>query len=261
MRIAYYHINAFTDELFRGNPAGVCSLEAWLPDATLQAIARENGLAETAFFIPTPAGYGIRWFTPDIEMDLCGHATLATAFVIKTYYRKDLDRLEFSSASGPLGISFAGDRIEMELPSRPPVPANLPPVIAEALSLQPQEVLKARDYVLVYRTEAEVRGLKVGQALLDRINLDPGGVCVTAPGEACDFVSRFFTPQATILEDAVTGSAHCSLIPLWSERLGKKVLEARQVSPRSGDLHCTLGDSTVLVAGTARAYLEGQIEV
>ncbi len=261
MRIPYYHIDAFTSELFKGNPAGVCSLESWLPEATMQAIARENGLAETAFFIPTPEGFGIRWFTPDIEMDLCGHATLATAFVIKTYFRQDLDKLVFSSRSGPLLISFPGDRVEMELPSRPPVPASLPQTIAESLSLQPKEVLKARDYVLVYGTEAEVRGLQVDQALLDRINLDPGGVCVTAPGEACDFVSRFFTPQATILEDAVTGSAHCSLIPLWSGRLGRKQLQARQVSRRSGELQCRMLETTVLVSGTARVYLEGSIEV
>lgn len=261
MRIPYYHIDAFASELFKGNPAGVCALEAWLPDATMQAIARENGLAETAFFIPTPEGYGIRWFTPDIEMDLCGHATLATAFVIKTYFRKDLDHLDFSSRSGPLRIGFAGDRVEMELPSRPPVPATLPQVIAEALDLQPQEVLMARDYVLVYRSEAEVASLGVDQALLDRINLDPGGVCVTAPGETCDFVSRFFTPQATILEDAVTGSAHCSLVPLWSGRLGKKDLKARQVSSRTGELQCRMLGATVLVAGTARAYLSGEIGI
>lgn len=261
MRIPYYHIDAFTSELFRGNPAGVCALETWLPDATMQAIARENGLAETAFFIPSPEGYGIRWFTPEIEMDLCGHATLASAFVIKTFLEPGLDALCFFSRSGPLPIRFLGDRIEMSLPSRPPEPSELPDLIAGALSLQPSEVLKSRDYVLVYRDESEVAELRVNQALLDRINLDPGGVCVTARGDSCDFVSRYFTPQSSILEDPVTGSAHCSLVPLWSDRLGKKSLEARQISRRGGELHCQREEGSILVSGRARAYLQGSIEI
>ncbi|WP_261387414.1 PhzF family phenazine biosynthesis protein [Chitinophaga pinensis] len=191
-------------------------------------------------------------------MDLCGHATLAAAHVIKTFLNYDKDSILFSSASGPLKVTFSGERYVLDFPSRKPVSAALPDVISRSLSKQPQLVLKARDYVLVYAVEQDIRDIQIDRQMLDQINLDPGGVIITAPGENCDFVSRFFTPQASILEDPVTGSAHCSLIPYWSEKLGKKELKALQLSERLGTLFCTDNGERVLIAGHARTYSAGK---
>jgi PhzF family phenazine biosynthesis protein len=259
MAFKLFQIDAFTDTVFGGNPACVVPLDQWLPDELMLRIANENAVAETAFFIPEGEGYHLRWFTPEFEMDLCGHATLATAHVLKTELRYTGSTVSFSSRSGVLNVMLEGDRYVLDFPSRKPVPASLPDIIAEALSLQPIEVLKSRDYVLVYATEAQVREIKIDRVLFDRINLDPGGVIVTAKGEDCDFVSRFFTPQSSILEDPVTGSAHCSLIPFWSERLGKKDLEAWQVSDRLGKLYCSDLGERVLIGGRAVTYSTGDL--
>lgn len=219
-----YQINAFTDRLFHGNPACVVPLEKWLPDDILLRIARENAVAETAFFVENDNAIHLRWFTPDIEMDLCGHATLATAHCLRTLLRRPDGTFRFQTQSGELAVNVEDDFYRLNLPSRMPVAAVLPEIIRQSLNIQPREVFRSRDYVLVYDTEEEIRDICVNRALFDRINLDPGGVAITAKGETCDFVSRFFTPQATILEDPVTGSAHCSLIPFWASRLGKKRL-------------------------------------
>ncbi|PSL35894.1 PhzF family phenazine biosynthesis protein [Chitinophaga ginsengisoli] len=253
-----YQVDAFTDHVFGGNPACVVPLETWLPDEQLLLLARENAVAETAFFIPEGDGFSLRWFTPEIEMDLCGHATLATAHVIKTILGYKKDKILFSSASGPLEVSFKGDLYVLDFPSRKPVEAVLPDVIRRALDRQPLAVLKARDYVLVYGAESDIRDIRIDRQVLDQINLDPGGVIVTAQGTDCDFVSRFFTPQASILEDPVTGSAHCSLIPYWSERLQKQELTARQLSERVGTLYCTDMEERVLIAGNACTYSAGK---
>lgn len=253
-----YQVDAFTTDVFGGNPACVIPLEEWLPDEQLLLLARENAVAETAFFIPQEDGFALRWFTPEIEMDLCGHATLASAHVIRTFLNYSKDNILFTSASGPLKVTFSGARYVLDFPSRKPVSATLPDVISRSLSKQPQAVLKARDYVLVYAREQDIRDIQIDRQILDQINLDPGGVIVTAPGEHCDFVSRFFTPQASILEDPVTGSAHCSLIPYWSEKLGKKELKALQLSERLGTLFCTDNGERVLIAGDARTYSAGQ---
>lgn len=253
-----YQVDAFTDRVFGGNPACVIPLEQWLPDEQLLLLARENAVAETAFFIPGEERFSLRWFTPEIEMDLCGHATLATAHVIKTFLNYTKDSILFDSASGPLTVTFRDELYVLDFPSRKPVPANLPTEIRYAFDIRPAAVLKARDYVLVYDREEDIRNIKVDRHWLDKINLDPGGVIITAPGNNCDFVSRFFTPQASILEDPVTGSAHCSLIPYWSERLGKKELKAQQLSDRLGTLYCTDKGDRVMIAGNACTFAAGK---
>ncbi|WP_255651019.1 PhzF family phenazine biosynthesis protein [Cesiribacter sp. SM1] len=254
-----YQIDAFTDKVFGGNPACVVPLKEWLPDDLLLKIARENAVSETAFFVENKNTLGLRWFTPEIEMDLCGHATLATAHVLKTILDYPSDKMIFETQSGELIVTVDKDLITMDFPSRKPVPAELPKLIREALSIQPSDVLKSRDYVLVYQQEQDIRNIEIDKHLFDQINLDPGGVIITARGEQYDFVSRFFTPQASILEDPVTGSAHCSLIPYWSEQLHKKEMVALQLSERQGKLFCADKGRRVLISGTAKTYLKGTI--
>lgn len=262
MQYPIFQVDAFTDKVFGGNPAAVCLLDHWLPDAVMQRIAMENSVAETAFFIPLEVGFEIRWFTPEIEMDLCGHATLAAAHVIARHLNYHLPTIKFQSKSGGLSVAIEDEFLTLNFPSRKPLPcADMPQIIFDAIPVKPAEVLKSRDYVLVYETEEIIRGMKPDQSMLDQINLDPGGIVVTAPGNEVDFVSRFFTPQASIFEDPVTGSAHCSLIPYWSERLGKDSLAALQLSQRVGKLLCKdLGDR-VLISGQAVTYLEGRITI
>jgi PhzF family phenazine biosynthesis protein len=262
MELEYYHVDSFTSEQFKGNPAGVCLLRKELPDAVLLGIARENGLAETAFLKKNGKNYGIRWFTPDIEMDLCGHATLASAYIIKEYIDPGSTGVLFESASGELAVTVEGQLLRMDFPARVPVPSELPDEIYESLSIKPAAVYKARDYVLVYESESDIRNLSINRFMFDSVNLGPGGVCITAKGDSFDFVSRFFTPQSTILEDPVTGSAHCSLIPFWSGRLGKQKMTALQASERSGILYCENGQNgRVFIAGNARLYSRGVINV
>lgn len=257
MKLELYQIDAFTDELFMGNPACVVPLKNWLPDEMLLKIARENAVAETAFFIDSGEEIQLRWFTPEIEMDLCGHATLATAHCLISLLQYPGNTLIFQTKSGQLKVSFENDLYYLDFPSRMPVPSNLLEQISEALSIQPREVFKARDYVLVYDSEDDIRNIRINRAIFDLINLDPGGVIVTAKGEKSDFVSRFFTSQAAILEDPVTGSAHCSLIPFWAKRLGKKDLFALQLSERQGQLYCKDQNDRVIIAGKAKTYSAG----
>jgi len=258
-----YHVDAFTDELFKGNPACVVQLKNWLEDDLMLKIAAENGVAETAFFIKKSCteGYSIRWFTPDIEMDLCGHATLATAFVIARNSEEAIDEILFTSASGELRVAVENDLFTLNFPSRPAVPARLPRETYDSLSIKPLEVLKERDYLLVYDSQQQIHKIKIERNLFDMVNMDPGGVIITAPASELevDFVSRFFTPQSTILEDPVTGSAHCTLIPYWSARLGKRVMTAKQISPRGGTLFCEDCGNRVLISGTARLYSESKL--
>ncbi len=271
-----YLINAFTSRIFHGNPAAVMPLPAesdWPSDALLQQIAAENAVPETAFFrFQNVDQYELRWFTPDIEMDLCGHATLATAHVLTRHLNSAPaagQSIRFSTKSGELRVTVTGDIYELDLPARPPVPAELPAEVLAAFP-PPLTVGRARDYVLEYATEAEIHALRPNRAILDRINVDPGGIICTAPGapgSGVDFVSRFFTPQSTIFEDPVTGSAHCTLVPFWAEKLGRTTLEARQVSARGGELGCTLvrlpgsgaSPDRVHLRGQAVTYLQGEI--
>ncbi len=262
MYIDIYQIDAFTDTLFGGNPAAVCPLESWPSDELLLKIAQENNLAETAYFIQLDNGnYHLRWFTPEIEMDLCGHATLASAYVLFECLGYNKNTISFETQSGILNVKKEGDFLEMDFPSRPPKKAELPEIIAASLNIQPKEVYKDRDYLLVYNDEVDIKSLKPNQALLNQINIDPGGIIVTAKGNTVDFVSRFFTPQAALFEDPVTGSAHCSLTPFWSEQLGKKELHALQISKRKGVLFCRLENNRVFIKGKAVLYLQGKIKL
>lgn len=257
MQLKLYQIDAFTDKVFYGNPACVVPLTHWLPDDLLFKITRENAVAETAFFIPGKDTIALRWFTPEIEMDLCGHATLATAHVLQSILDHPYDEMTFNTLSGDLRVRAKDGLYTMDFPSRKPVPASLPSIIVKSLSKQPKAIFKARDYVLIYENEEDIRNIIIDRQVLDQINLDPGGVIVTAPGNHCDFVSRFFTPQASILEDPVTGSAHCSLIPYWSTQLNKSEMMALQLSERGGQLSCTAKGDRVLISGKARTYSVG----
>ncbi len=257
MKYNLYQIDAFTETIFGGNPACVVPLDKWLPEDVLLKIAKENAVAETAFFVEKGEKIHLRWFTPEIEMDLCGHATLATAHCLKTILNYQSDKIIFETLSGDLNVLIHNDMYKMDFPSRMPVADNLPETILKALNIKPKEVLKARDYVLVYENETQIRNIKIDRQLFDQINLDPGGVIVTAIGDNCDFVSRFFTPQASILEDPVTGSAHCSLIPFWADRLNKKELYAQQVSERIGKLYCEDQGNRVIISGKAKTYSIG----
>lgn len=264
MKIPIFQIDAFTDTLFGGNPAAVCPLDYWLKDEVLQDIAIENNLSETAFFIRLPNNrFHLRWFTPEIEMDLCGHATLASAFVIFEEQGYEGHEILFETHSGLLKVKREGDHLEMDFPSRPPKPSDLPQVISNGMNIQPIEIWKARDYLLVYDSEEDIKRIEPDVAILDQINLDPGGIIVTANGSDnnVDFVSRFFTPQAAVFEDPVTGSAHCTLVPFWAERLNKSKLRALQLSKRGGKLWCQLANDRVLIQGKAIKYMEGSIEV
>lgn len=261
MRLPLYQVDAFTDTLFAGNPAAVVPLETWLPDAVMQSIAAENNLAETAFFVRDGAEWFIRWFTPANEIDLCGHATLASAFVIRTFIDRDATEFSFrTKVAGDLRVMHADGLYTLDFPSRPPKPAEVHPDLVRALGgPDPELVWAARDWFVVYKDAATVRALSPDFALLNGVGRM---VIVTAPGaDGVDFVSRFFAPMDGIPEDPVTGSAHCTLIPYWAGRLGKNALAARQVSARGGDLSCRLLGDRVHIAGRAVLYLEGAIHV
>ena len=259
MRLPLYHVDAFTSRVFGGNPAGVVPLSSWLDDATLQSIAAENNLSETAFFVGGSGRYAIRWLTPQTEVDLCGHATLASAFVIFTRLEPGLEGVEFSSKSGTLRVTRAGDLLALDFPARPARQVDLTGALQAALGARPKEVWAARDLMAVYETEDEVRDLKPDLPLLSAF--DSFAVLVTAPGRKSDFVSRFFAPRQGVPEDPVTGSAHCTLVPYWAKRLGKSKLHALQVSARGGELFCEDRGDRVSIGGRAVLYLEGTLEV
>jgi predicted PhzF superfamily epimerase YddE/YHI9 len=259
LKLKLFQINAFTDKMFSGNPACVILLKEWLPDELLLKIAKENAVPETAFFVKKNNKIHLRWFTPEIEMDLCGHATLATAHCLKTILNYPKDRILFKTRSGDLTVLTKNDTYYLDLPSRMPIISKLPEVIRASLNIQPKEIYKSRDYLLIYDTEQDIVNIKIDKQIFDQINLDPGGVIVTSKGENCDFVSRFFTPQASILEDPVTGSAHCSLIPFWSLRLSKNKLNAIQISDRGGKLHCQNKKNRVIISGKAKTYSIGNL--
>ena len=256
MHLPIYQIDAFADHAFAGNPAAVVVLQAWLPDALMQAIAIENNLAETAFLVEEATGWRIRWFTPELEIDLCGHATLASAFVVFNELKAPGDCLRFNSMSGPLSVERVGEMLVLDFPSRPPMPCAAPEGLFEALGMSPRAIAKARDHFIVMDSEAEVAALRPDFAALDKV--ESFGMIVTAPGDSVDFVSRFFTPAAGIPEDPVTGSAHCTLIPYWAERLGKTQLSARQISRRGGDLACEHCGDRVRIGGRAVKVIQGE---
>ena len=264
MTIPIYQVDAFTKKLFGGNPAAVCPVTDWPDDQVLIDIAKENNLAETAYFRALSDGhYHLRWFTPEIEMDLCGHATLASAYVVFEELGFAGDAITFETKSGLLTVRKEGNIFELDFPARPPLQSKLPQVIIDGLNIQPTEVWKARDYLLLYDSDEDIRQINPNIAILNQINIDPGGIIVTAQSDQkdIDFVSRFFTPQASIFEDPVTGSAHCTLVPYWAKLLSQLQFSARQLSERGGELYCELDQDRVKIRGQAVKYLEGAIKI
>jgi predicted PhzF superfamily epimerase YddE/YHI9 len=255
-----YFVDAFAERPFAGNPAAICPLERWIDEASMQAIAAEIGFSETAFIRREAAGWAIRWFTPTLEVDLVGHATLAAAFVIFERLDPGAAEIRFDSRSGPLLVSRQGDLIAMDFPARVPTPVGLPAGLVDGLGGAPAELLAATHYLAVYRDAAEIIALKPDMARLAA--LDRAAVIVTAPSTPAiggDFVSRFVAPANGVPEDPVSGVAHCSLIPYWSTRLGKRRLVGRQLSKRGGELVCEDRGARVMIAGRAALVLEGRI--
>ena len=260
MKIPFYQVDAFTSSVFSGNPAGVCLLDEWPQDAVLQSIAAENNLPETAFLVKEGAEYGLKWFTPEMEADLCGHATLASAFVLFECVDPSSDRISFNSNSGLLTVTRSDDLLTLDFPTWRAEACRTPEPLAKALGMAPVETLhSARDYMAVFDTERQVRELKPDMQGLYK--LDHLGVIVTAKGTRSDFVSRYFTPRGGIDEDPVTGSAHSTLIPYWADRLKKSTLHALQISKRGGELYCQDHGDRVRIAGRAVMYLQGTIVI
>jgi PhzF family phenazine biosynthesis protein len=258
MELPIYHIDAFTSKIFAGNPAAVCLLSEWLPDNILQSLAQENFLPETTFVVSKNDEHEIRWFSPAAEMNLCGHGTLAAAYVIFRWIEPWIKEITFQSKSGPLKVSRLENHYCMDLPVSPVLPCDMIEGLESALGILPRQLWKndAR-YLAVIESERQVRQLKPNFHALEKLNCHK--IIVTAPGDRVDFVSRYFTAAGPIFEDPVTGSAHCSLMPYWSRRLGKLRLKARQVSKRGGELICELKQDRVLIEAEAQAYMQGTI--
>ena len=263
MGIPYYHVDSFTGELFAGNPAGVCIVPAFLPDSTMQKIAAENRHSETAFVVARADGdFDLRWFTPEVEDDLCGHATLASAYVLalRGYARWPV---RFHTCSGVLAVARSDGRFEMDFPAWPPQPCDPPPELLPALGVSTARVMKSsRDYLVIVDAAEQVRALSPDIRALARLDIGIGGTIVSASGEhGVDYVCRFFPPSVGIDEDPATGSIHCTLVPYWASRLGKRSLRAQQLSARGGDFRCELAGDRVKIAGEARLYLQGTLEL
>jgi PhzF family phenazine biosynthesis protein len=259
MSIPYYQIDTFTSRIFSGNPAGVCVLADWLPDALLQSIAAENNHSETAFVVQRDSPFDLRWFTPTFEIDLCGHATLATAHVLFRHLDFHAPTVRFQTRSGLLTVSRDADMLTLDFPARPAVACDTPRDLIDGLGASPISTAKARDYLAVFDSEQAVRSLQPDMAVLMR--LDCLGIIATAPGEHCDFVSRFFAPRAGVPEDPVCGSAHCTLIPYWAQRLSRAELRALQLSPRGGELFCEDRGERVGIGGRAITYSSGFLHI
>ena len=259
MKLRIYQVDAFADRVFAGNPAAVCPLDDWLPDSLMQSIAAENNLSETAFFVPAGEGFSIRWFTPQVEVDLCGHATLASAHVLFDHLGHAENEIVFESRSGRLAVTKEGERLVLDFPAQAPAHCDTPRAIIRAFDREPEDTLLAADLVVVFGEASHVRNAEPDIEALR--TLDCRGVIITAPGDDCDFVARFFGPKVGIDEDPVTGSAYTQLAPYWAARTGKSTFHARQVSQRGGEVFCELVGERVRIGGTAVSYLEGVIEV
>jgi len=259
MKTPIYQVDAFANKLFRGNPAAVCPFESWPDDTTLQAVAAENNLSETAFFVKKDKLYELRWFKPEVEVDLCGHATLASAFVIFQILEPTIDSVEFSTKSGILRVARKEDLLCMDFPSRPPSACDASEKLLRGLKVKPKDVLKSRDYMAVYESEDQIRTLSPDMSLL--AELDATGIIATSAGSDADFVSRFFAPAVGVPEDPVTGSAHSTLVPYWAKKLNKTRMHARQLSKRGGELFCEDAGDRVKISGHAVMYLEGMIRI
>ena len=258
MKLDIYQIDAFAEMQFEGNPAAVIPLEEWLPEPLMQAIAEENNLPETAFFVPSESGFHIRWFTPNKEVKLCGHATLASAHVLFNVLGCKEKVLSFESLSGPLYVSKTENLLTLNFPAQPPKACGTPALLVAGLGKEPLECLKHDDYVAVFENEKDVLSLTPNHEALKQLDLR--GVIATAPSSEFDFVARFFAPKFGIPEDPVTGSAYTQLMPYWSCKLGRSQLRAKQVSNRGGKLLCELQGDRVLISGSAVTYMAGSIE-
>ena len=259
MELTLYQIDTFTGRPFEGNPAAVIPLETWLPDYTMQSIAEENNLSETVFFVPKNSGFHIRWFTPKIEVELCGHATLAAAYVLFNILGYKRESIEFESKSGTLTVLQKYDCLVLDFPSQPPIPCHVPDAIVKAFAKTPIECLRSEDYIVVFESESDILSIKPDMDYLKKLDLR--GVIITARSRQYDFVSRFFAPNCGIDEDPVTGSAHTQLTPYWAQILGKTSMTAKQVSSRGGELICELHNDRVFISGKAVKFLEGKIEL
>ncbi len=259
MKLRMFQVDAFADRVFEGNPAAIIPLEAWLDESLMQAIAEENNLSETAYFVPAGEAFELRWFTPGGEVDLCGHATLASAHVVYEHLGHSKAEVRFLTRSGALIVRRRAGALTMDFPAAPPKRVDVPAALLRGLGGKPTEVLAAFDYVAVYESEDDVRGLAPDFAQLK--SLDLRGVVATAPGRAVDFVSRCFFPKLRIDEDPVTGSAHCEMAPFWAARLGRSELRARQVSKRGGSLTCAIREDRVLLTGKAVDFMTAEIHV
>lgn len=254
-----YVVDAFTKEIFKGNPAAVCVLDTWLPDELMQAIAMENNLSETAFTVKEGDAYRLRWFTPGGEIDLCGHATLGTSFVLANFVEPKADRFVFHTLSGDLVVSRNGDLFSMDFPAYDMVPTPVTDAMTDALGIRPLEAYMARDLVCVLPDEDAVRNY---QPDLEKLKGLDGMLChITAPGREYDCVSRSFAPKLSVPEDPVCGSGHCHIVPIMAEKLGKKDLLAYQASKRGGELQCRLEGDTVSLAGYAALYSIADLKV
>ena len=261
MKIPFFIVDAFAERAFTGNPAGVCLLPHWLPTETMQAIASEAAVAATAFVAPGLDGYELRWFTPLVEEEMCGHATMGAAWVILNRVQPGLSSVVFASPAGRLEVARDGDQYALDLPARPPRSVPAPAGLAEALGAQPREVQRATYFIAVFATAAELAALKPDFAALAR--QETPGIIATAPGSdiGCDIATRYFAPAKGIPEDHVTGSAHAQIVPFWAERLGRNTLEARQLSKRGGRLTCSMRGDRVRLSAPARLYMSGEIDI
>lgn len=261
MKLPLYQVDAFAEKPFAGNPAAICPLDDWLDDDVMQSIAIENNLSETAFLVGGNGAYDLRWFTPAQEVDLCGHATMASAHVVLNTLEPDCDEVRFSTRSGDLFVRRDGEKLLMDFPAIASQPVATPEGLAEALGAEIEQTFtSSQDMMAVFADAETIRNLKPASDFL-KVEIRERALIVTAPGDDCDFVSRFFAPKEGIREDPVTGSAHCQLVPYWSKRLGKKTLLARQLSARGGTLYCEDADSRVMLAGRTVPFLEGMITI
>jgi len=259
VKLPIYQIDAFANQPFSGNPAAVVPLQTWLSDKVMQSIAEENNLAETAFFVPNDNGYDIRWFTPNMEVKLCGHATLASAFVLFNILGYEAETIEFNSLSGQLTVSRCNELLTLDFPSQVPEKCETPEEMIQGLGLKPRECLRNEDFIAVFESEEEIASIIPNHNYLKQLDLR--GVVVTSSSTEYDFVAGFFAPKYGIPEDPVTGSAFTQLMPYWSSKLGKDQLKAKQISSRGGLLSCELVNDRVLISGMAIKYLEGSIEI
>ena len=259
MKLELYQVDAFANRVFEGNPAAVVPLDKWLPKKMMQSIAQENNLSETAFFCKSDESFDLRWFTPNREVELCGHATLASAFIIFNFLDYKMDKISFKSLSGMLYVEKSGDIMKMDLPSQKPIKCNIPELLEVGLGTKPEACYFNEDYVAVFENENNIISIEPNFQKLKRLN--SRGVIITAPGNKYDFVSRAFFPKYSILEDPVTGSAHTKLIPYWFERTGKKEFISKQISKRGGELFCEYDGERVFISGYAKMYMKGEIHI